>query len=68
VIALHDSARLTWKEISRHVHVDFRADQVIYTRGKWNDIPSNPSCQGRPELFDANIFIGPIMADFERMD
>jgi hypothetical protein len=45
--------------------MDFRACQGIYTLEKGNDSPSNRYRRGFSELFDANIFIGPMVTDLE---
>lgn len=43
---------MTWKDIGRHVNIDFRTCQGIYTRAKANGTPSNRNRQGRPVIFN----------------
>lgn len=51
IIALRDSAKMTWKEIERVSNVDFRTSQSIYSQAKITDTPSNQKGSDRPVIF-----------------
>lgn len=51
IIALCDSAKMTWKEIERETEIDFRTCQSIYSRAKTIVTPSNRKRSGRPVIF-----------------